>query len=234
MIWKSSEILQFQCIEVNFSLFFSGVDIDISFIHCARSPSDIIFRNSLEQMSARVPGIDLTWIVEGKDPFNAWAGYTGRFNQLILELSTPDFFEREVFCCGPEIFMQAVKDVLNAANFDMSRYHEESFAAPITELQDVDYSESAPNASIQAKINFSLSGKVIASNQDTTILEASREAGLNIPSACNFGVCGTCKVKKQSGEVYMVHNGGISQRDEANGFILACCSKPIDDVSIEY
>lgn len=215
-------------------LYDRGNNIDINFIHCARSPSEIIFRNSLEQMSARVPGINLAWIVEMKDPFNAWAGYTGRFNQLILELNTPDFFEREIFCCGPEVFMQAVRDVLNAANFDMSHYHEESFAAPVTEVQEVDYNEPLPNASVSAKISFSLSEKTISSNQDRTILEASREAGLNIPSACNFGVCGTCKVKKKSGEVYMVHNGGISQRDEASGYILACCSKPIGDISIEY
>jgi ferredoxin-NADP reductase len=215
-------------------LYDRGNDIDINFIHCARSPSDIIFRTRLEHMSSRVPGIDLAWIVQKKDPFNAWAGYIGQFNQLILELSTPDFFEREIFCCGPKPFMQAVKDVLNAADFDMSHYHEESFAAPITEVLDVDYNEPSPSARILAEINFSLSEKLISSNQDTTILQSSREAGLNIPSACNFGVCGTCKVKKQSGEVYMVHNGGISKQDIANGYILACCSKPIDDVSIEY
>ena len=43
----------------------------------------------------------------------------------------------------------------------------------------------------------------------------SRSAGLNIPSGCTFGLCGTCKIRKVAGEVHMVHNGGISDDDIA-------------------
>ncbi len=32
----------------------------------------------------------------------------------------------------------------------------------------------------------------------------------------------------------MSHNGGITEEDEAEGFILSCCSIPQSDVSIEY
>ncbi|MES0880822.1 2Fe-2S iron-sulfur cluster-binding protein [Roseibium sp. SCP14] len=39
------------------------------------------------------------------------------------------------------------------------------------------------------------------------MLVTARPVGLNIPSGCIFGVCGTCKVKKYVGEVHMVHNG---------------------------
>ena len=66
-----------------------------------------------------------------------------------------------------------------------------------------------------------------------TILAVSRLAGLNIPSGCTFGVCGTCKTQKLSGEVHMVHNGGISDDDIAAGYILACCSHPMGRVEIE-
>ncbi|MEY5037737.1 MAG: 3-ketosteroid-9-alpha-hydroxylase reductase subunit, partial [Pseudomonadota bacterium] len=49
---------------------------------------------------------------------------------------------------------------------------------------------------------------------------------------CTFGLCGTCKVKKTAGEVHMVHNGGISDEDVADGFILACCSRPLGKVEV--
>ena len=58
-----------------------------------------------------------------------------------------------------------------------------------------------------------------------TVLVAARAAGLNIPSGCNFGVCGTCKIQKLAGEVNMVHNGGISVDDIEGGFIFACCAR---------
>lgn len=38
---------------------------------------------------------------------------------------------------------------------------------------------------------------------------------------------------KVSGEVEMNHNGGILDDEIAEGYILACCSRPIGDVQIE-
>lgn len=215
-------------------LYDRGSDLDISFIHAAERPSDIILRNSVESWAARVSGISLTWIVAKRDEFSAWAGYTGRFNQLILELSTPDFYEREVFCCGPAPFMQAVRDILIAVNFDMNHYHEESFAAPVLEEENItpDHEDTLLDEAVPARVNFSLSGKSIDSHQAATLLEAVKEAGLNLPSACNFGVCGSCKVKVMSGETHMVHNGGIRDAEVKEGFVLACCTRPVSDVTL--
>jgi len=58
-------------------------------------------------------------------------------------------------------------------------------------------------------------------------------AGVRIPSACEMGLCSTCKVKKISGEVEMHHNGGILDHEIADGYILACCSKPLTALEIE-
>ena len=66
-----------------------------------------------------------------------------------------------------------------------------------------------------------------------TVLQAARAAGVRIPAACEFGLCGTCKVMKSRGEVEMSHNGGILDEEIAEGFILACCSKPLAPLEIE-
>lgn len=113
-------------------MFDLGGTPDVVFVNCARSPSEILFRARLEQMAARVPGIDLKWVVEEPDPFRPWTGFRGRFNQLMLGLMAPDYLDREVFCCGPEPFMQAVRAALAGLGFDMTRYHQESFQARIS------------------------------------------------------------------------------------------------------
>jgi ferredoxin len=48
-----------------------------------------------------------------------------------------------------------------------------------------------------------------------------------------MGICGTCKVRKIEGQVHMVQNGGITDEDVDEGFILACCSKPLGRVAVE-
>ena len=212
----------------------SGEMPDIVFVHAARRPSDIIFRERLEQFANRVPGLQLRFTVEEPDPFRAWPGYLGRLNQIMLGLMAPDYLEREVFCCGPEPFMQAVRDMLASLGYDMARYHQESFGAPVkTEADAPVLADVTPAEGARAEIAFTLSGKTVPCGETDTVLAVARQAGLNIPSGCTFGLCGTCKVRKTEGEVHMVHNGGISDDDVAEGWILACCSHPLGRVAVE-
>lgn len=215
-------------------LFDRGEEPDISFINCARRPSELIFRRRLEHMASRVPGIKLHFVVNEPDLYDVWTGYRGRFNQLMLGLMAPDYLERDVYCCGPESFMQSVRDMLHALGYDMERYSQETFHAPVmTEADAPEIDDVFPQEKAGAEIVFAASGVSANCTETDTVLAVAKAAGLNIPSGCTFGLCGTCKVKKNAGEVHMVHNGGISEDDIEAGYILACCSHPIGRVEIE-
>lgn len=210
----------------------AGRDPDIVFINCARRPSEIIFRQRLEMMASRITGLELAWVVEQTDRYQPWTGYRGMMNQLLLGLTAPDYLEREVFCCGPEPFMTAVREALQGLGYDMDRYHQESFSAPVGETGEVPEGITL-DEDVKAQVEFAISDKTIEVPETDTLLAAARSAGLFIPSGCTFGVCGTCKVKKTEGQVHMVHNGGITDEDIDDGYILACCSNPIGKVTIE-
>ncbi|WP_134724909.1 hybrid-cluster NAD(P)-dependent oxidoreductase [Paracoccus luteus] len=212
----------------------SGEMPDIVFVHAARTPSEIIFRQRLEGMADRVPGLQLRFTVEETDPFRAWSGYRGRLNQIMLGLMAPDYLDREVFCCGPEPFMQAVRDMLGALGYDMDRYHQESFGAPArTEAEVPALDDVVPDETARAEVVFAMSGVAARCTETDTVLAVAKASGLNIPSGCTFGLCGTCKVMKTGGEVHMVHNGGITEDEIAEGWILACCSHPLGRVVVE-
>lgn len=216
-------------------LFDFGQHTDVAFIHCAQTPADIIARAELEAISARLPEFKVSLICERPNPYGSWTGYTGRISHPMLELIAPDYFEREVFCCGPEPFMQAVRDMLNAAGFDMNRYHEESFTTPVHNISEaIEHDDVIIDDTQAALVRFASSELSQRCRQSDTILSAASEAGLHIPSACLFGVCGTCKVKKLSGEVHMVHSGGITDDEIEEGYVLACCSNPLGEVVVEY
>jgi len=215
-------------------LFDRGKASDISFIHCAKRPSAIIGRKRVEHMAARVPSLKLHFIVGEDDPFDVWTGYRGHLNQIMLGLIAPDYLEREVYCCGPEPFMQAVRDILNALGYDMDRYHQESFGIAVETKADLPANDDVvPDEAVAAELHFAKSGVTANCTQKDTVLAVAKASGLNIPSGCTFGVCGTCKVRKTSGEVHMVHNGGISEEDIEAGYILACCSNAIGRVEVE-
>ncbi|WP_448954686.1 2Fe-2S iron-sulfur cluster-binding protein [Labrys neptuniae] len=203
---------------------------DIAFVNCARRPSEIIFRQELERMAGRMPRLRLAWIVEETEAHEVWTGFRGRLNAPALRLITPDFREREVFCCGPAPFMAAVKDMLEANGYDMRCYHEESFQPAETPAEEID-AEMAPAG--EASVAFTRSGIEVSASSRDTILQLARGAGLNIPTGCTMGLCGTCKVQCKSGETAMNHQGGIREEEIAAGFVLACCTRPLGRVEIE-
>ena len=177
-------------------------------------------------------------MIEERSSREGWFGHMGRIDAIRLPLLAPDFREREIFCCGPDPFMRAVRQMLEASGFDMAYYHQESFAAPTVEEIPAPFTSPADNgieapADTVTPVRFSLSDVDAECVAGQTVLQTARSSGVRIPAACEFGLCGTCKVKKVSGEVEMSHNGGILDHEIDDGFILACCSKPLSALEIE-
>ena len=209
---------------------------DVSFLSCARQPDDLLFRDELENISRNMPNLNLGFIVETHAPRHSWHGLRGRIETSKLALLAPDFRERTVFCCGPEPFMRGVKSMLESVGFDMNRYHEESFQpanAPDPAELAIRAGAGEADAAAVSTVTFTMAGKDAKCQPGQTILQTARSAGVRIGAACEGGLCGTCRVMKISGEVEMNHNGGILDDEIDEGYILACCSRPIGDVQIE-
>lgn len=206
-------------------------DTDVAFIHCARSPDDIICRWELEYLARHLPYFHLGFIVEQLGRSQLWSGLKGFIDRAKISLLAPDFLERTVFCCGPEPFMATVRESLQSAGFDMSRYHEETFqpVAPEMPVVVADASGEVP----AYKVSFTLAGKDAKCEPGFTVLQTARANGVRIGAACESGLCGTCRVMLLSGQVDMNHNGGILDEEIEEGYILACCSRPKTDIEVE-
>ncbi|MDB5587929.1 MAG: hybrid-cluster NAD(P)-dependent oxidoreductase [Devosia sp.] len=212
---------------------------DIVFVHSARTSADIIFRDELEMMARLNPNFRFAPVVEAVTPHAPSSGLRGRLSTPMLSLIAPDFLTREIFVCGPAPYMAAVRAMLEAAGFDMKRYHEESFNfAELTksEQSEVLVAEVAENLDVPVKtfkVEFTKTRRSIEVPENMFVLEAAKRAGMRLPSSCTQGMCGTCKSKKVSGSVDMTHQGGIRQREIDAGMVLLCCSKPTSDLVIE-
>lgn len=222
--------------------FDTNAEVDVTFIHSARSPRDVIFARELDHMASRIDNFSLHMIVERMENGLAWHGYRGYLDLEKLNMIASDFMEREVFCCGPAPYMRAVRNLLMEKGFDMSHYHEESFGATPMEVVE-DAIELAEVAQAEADsivetdlmtISFIKQGKSIQVPQRETLHNAAARLDLMIPKACGMGICGTCKVMVTSGETQMEHNGGITDEDVEAGYVLSCCTVAKSDVVIDF
>ena len=228
----------------------TAADVDAHLLVSAKSPRDIIFRNELNWMSSRHSGIRVgvtcTSRVTGAD---SWTGLTGRCDEKMLKLFTPDLFDRHIFMCGPPPFMAAVKETLRSMGFPLANLHTESFgsarvargekveardvpkpSAPATQAVESTPAEVTKAAVFQ--VNFTRSGKSVSTAGDATLLDLAEANGVEIDYACRSGVCGTCKTKLNKGKVEMSENE-LSDEEKAEGFIYPCVSKPVSDVEID-
>ena len=216
------------------TLYDRAEDRDVLFVHSARTPADIIFRDELALIARRLPRLRVAHVVEARDGEPGWPGLTGRLDGGMLGQLAPDLLDRETYCCGPAPYMAGVRAVLDAAGYDRGRYHEESFsfeALPAPVAAEVVQAEVEAAAAFS--VTFAKSGQTVACPPGMTVLEAAKSAGLRLPSSCTKGVCGTCKSRMLSGSVDMQHGGGIRPREIAQGLVLICCSRPLEDLVID-
>lgn len=204
---------------------------DVVFLHAGRSPKDLIFRDDLACLAARMKGLRLQFLPETVLGETQWPGLTGRISADYMKLAVPDLAERVVMCCGPAPFMAAARSITAELGVPPQNYIEESFDAAVIDEIDIPVVEEATIRTFQ--VSFAKQARQIDVSGEQTVLSCAKKAGVKLPSSCSNGVCGTCKSKLVSGTVDMSHNGGIRQREIDAGLFLPCCSKPLSDLVID-
>ncbi len=116
-----------------------------------------------------------------------------------------------LYCCGPRPLMQAVREM--TAHWTPTSIHMEAFSDAETRRPD-----DKPFTVRLAKSNDAVEVPV-----GVTIMEAMRAKGYEVPSSCETGTCGTCKVKLLSGEADH-RDLYLTEKDRSDN-IMICVSR---------
>lgn len=120
-----------------------------------------------------------------------------------------------VYVCGPKGFMDAVLARARARGWPEAQLHYEFFAgAPV---------KSADDGSFEVKL--ASSGKVVRIEKDQTVVHALARAGVEVPTSCEQGVCGTCLTRVLEGECDHRDMYLTPEEQAANDQFLPCCSR---------
>ena len=119
-----------------------------------------------------------------------------------------------VHACGPQGMLDAVRD-LHAGPVRTERF---TATAP---------AGSADDASFEA--HLSTSDMTLTVPGDVTLLDAVRAAGVDVPSSCESGICGTCETRVLAGTPD--HRDDLLTDDEraAGDTMLICVSRCLGD-----
>ena len=120
-----------------------------------------------------------------------------------------------LYVCGPKGFMDAVLSSARAQGWPEGQLHYEFFSAEVV--------KSADDASFEVKL--ASSGRVIKVLAAQSVTEALSAAGVDVPTSCEQGVCGTCLTRVLEG--IPDHKDMYLTPDEqaANDQFMPCCSR---------
>lgn len=116
-----------------------------------------------------------------------------------------------VYCCGPKGLMDSVKDM--TGHWPDSSIHFESFGG-----------DTKPHADDQPfEVVLQRSGQRVTVGARQSILEALRQHGTTVPSSCESGTCGSCKVRLLEGEAD--HRDLVLLPEEQGEQVMVCVSR---------
>ena len=211
----------------------TAADVDVKMLASFRSPPDIIFRKELEWMSARHSAFQIALtMTSGWRGTESWTGFTGRVNRQMITLLAPDYQDRHIFMCGPEPFMEGVKEILRELDFDLSNLHTESFGTGRV-VQGLTPNVDTLNLSGPLhKVTFTRSGLTVDADEHITLLDLAEAHGIEIDYSCRSGSCGECEVKCR-GDVEMSPECDIDAQQRAAGFVYACSCVAKSDLELD-
>jgi phthalate 4,5-dioxygenase reductase subunit len=176
--------------------------------YCSRSPETTAF---LDELSTPAFKDQVTIHYDQGDPARS----------LDLKPVLAERKNREhLYCCGPRPLMEAVRNMTD--HWSSTAVHFEAFS-------DAETHKATDKA---FKVRLARSGEVIDVPTTKTILEALRDHGLEVPSSCETGTCGTCRTKLLAGEAD--HRDLVLAEHERAGAIMICVSRArTDEITID-
>lgn len=143
-----------------------------SAVYCGRGAATMAFRAELVAAGGeRVRCVDTT--AEPRPDLKGLVGALG-----------PDAV---VYCCGPNSLLDDVTEICEAAGV---RCETEHFGAA-TAVPDAGGEE--------VELELRRTGVTVVAGPETTLLEAIRDAGVDVESDCEEGYCGTCETRVLEG-----------------------------------
>ncbi len=187
-------------------------------IYSNRSKESTIFYQELQELQSAYPNrLDIQYFFSNHmDLQKARMGRLALEEILKKNMSNP---ARTLFyLCGPHVYMQNISITLLTENVPDDNIRREIFFDPLPPSSEIPSDKDMHTVNIRYE-DKSYSLKV---QFPKTILQTAKEQGILLPYSCEAGRCGTCAATCTRGEIWMLRNEVLLDKEMAKGRVLTC------------
>ena len=158
-------------------------------------------------------------IISG-DADKPWGGLRGRVTKELLLESGVIFKRAEFYTCGPESFMDAVLKMCAEEKVSKSNFHKEAFLVENDDTENL------------GPFNINYKGEDYEYRGNESLLDFLHGQKVRVRHSCKSGICGSCEVTLESGDVKHLNEEFFDEDELAEGKRLACVSFPQSDLVV--
>jgi ring-1,2-phenylacetyl-CoA epoxidase subunit PaaE len=188
-----------------------------------QSQQETMFYSRLQALARQYPErFNLEFIFSRKQEEGA------RFGRI--ERSTVNYFLKNRFestsfdafyLCGPEPMIDEVASTLKENGINEKTIHFELFT---TAEEGLLVKSHEGDTTITITVDDEI--ETFTMPQNTSVLQAAIDKGLDAPYSCQGGICSTCIARITEGKAEMRKNQILTDAEIAEGFILTCQAHP--------
>lgn len=218
----------------------------ITLIYAAQNESGFAFCDEMAAIARRHPQVRMYFAAN--DGVTQPHIYRGRIDESLLKTVVPELLHSIAFICGPKPMLEGMRTLLAQLGVPQPQIRFEVFQAAVAVAAGLETERpaAAASASLDQPVEdvveapavtghemlCAKTGSQIPVEPGQTLLEAAECAGVDLPSLCRAGVCGTCRVQVTDGDVNC-ESTMLGDDDRRAGFVLACVTTAKSNCTVQ-
>ncbi len=206
-------------------------DFKLTILYGVRKHTDIMFKEEFDEIQKRTDKVKLVSVLSEEE----LDGYESGFITAELIKKYAGDEEYSVFASGPQNMYKFLDGEIEKLGLKQKFYRKELFGSIKQPWTIPGYPEEARGKTFNCHLKMPGNKEYdIPVAADESIITAFERAGVAGPNRCRGGICGWCRSKLVSGEVFIPEFvDGRREADKVYGYIHPCASFAISDISLE-
>jgi glycine betaine catabolism B len=200
----------------------------VTLLYSVRHAGDVAFRDELVRLEQAHPLLRVVITVTGGTRGDGLRH--GRIDAAAIRESVADPTGAVYLICGPLAMIDGAKTLLGNLGVPSDQIRYEAFEAAAAVGAKVPGACGEAQAELRLKLARSQVEAIVAPGE--SLLEAAERAGVEIPTVCRSGVCGTCRTRLVSGSARCT-SATLAPVEREKGFVLPCVTWADGDCVLE-
>lgn len=205
-------------------------DFKLTILYGSRTKEDILFAEEFDEVMKATDKVKLINVLSDEEAEGCEHGFISA--DLVKKYAGDGAYS--LFASGPQAMYEFLDKEAGKLGLDFKHYRKEIFGSIKEPWTLPGYPAEAKDKVFTLKVKMCNKDFEIPCNANENMLVALERAGIAGPNRCRGGVCGWCRSRLVSGDVFIPElTDGRRGADKKYGYIHPCASFALSDVEIE-